>query len=220
LASVNWLRRTRSAPPPEAPAAEVEPEGLEGPSPGVAALLEGVSEDRTHAVLDLGPASDRSLRVYSRYARWVRFADLLGEAWRPRAHGSSAGLLTTPLPTPERPYDLVFVWDILDRLFPDDRPHLVEWLAGVTAPNARHHVLVRASYDTAMRPLRFSLLDTDRIQYEPTSTAMLPPSRLLPSDIARVLAPLQVAHAFTLRAGFREYVAVRRKHDPSDRSGR
>jgi hypothetical protein len=216
---VNWLRRTRSAPPPDTPAAEVEPERFEGPTPGVAALLKGVSEDRTHAVLDLGPASDRSLRVYSRYARWVRFADLLGEAWHPRAHGSAGGLLKTVLPRPERPYDLVFVWDILDRLFADDRPHLVEWLAGVTAPNARHHVLVRASYDTVMRPLRFTLLDIDRIQYEPTSTTMLPPSRLLPSDIARVLAPLQVVHAFTLRAGFREYVAVRRQPDPTDRNG-
>lgn len=188
----------------------VEPERFEGAAPGVAALLEGVSEDRTHAVLDLGPAANRSLEVYGRYARWVRFADLLGEGWRSRGQGSAAGLLKTVLPRPERPYDLVFAWDILDRLFPEDRPHLVEWLAGITAPDARHHVLVRGSDEAVMRPLRFTLLGTDRIEYEPTSTAMLPPSRLRPAEVARVLAPLHVVHAFTLKTGFREYVAVRR----------
>jgi hypothetical protein len=207
---VNWLNRIGRSPPVDAPApADAEPESVEGAAPGVAALLRGVSEDRSHAVLDLGPASDRSLRVYSRYARWIRFADLLGEAWRPRAQGSPAGLLKTVLPQPERPYDLVFAWDIMDRLFPDDRPRLVEWLADITAPDTRLHVLVRASEAAPMRPLRFSLIDIDRIRYEPTSTARLPPSRLLPADVAKLLAPLHVVNAFTLKTGFREYVAVR-----------
>lgn len=208
---MNWLRRIGRSPSPEPPAAaESLPEPVEGAAPGVAALLKGVSEDRTHAVLDLGPATDRSLRVYSRFARWVRFADLLGEGWSPSAQGPVGGLLTTVLPPPERPYDLVFAWDILDRLFPEDRPRLVEWLGDVTAPDARLHLVVRASEEAIMHPLRFALMDVDRIRYEPTGTARLPPSRLLPADVARLLSPLQVAHAFTLKSGFREYVAVRR----------
>lgn len=208
---MDWLRRIGRAPPVDvAESTEPEPEPVEGSAPGVAALLKGVSEDRSHAVIDLGPASGASLGVYSRYARWVRFADLLGEAWRPHEHGSVAGLLQTMRPHPERPYDLVFAWDILDRLFPSDRPRLVEWLADAAAPDARLHVLVRASEEAPMQPLRFTLLDVDRIRFEPTSTARLPPSRLLPADVTRLLAPLQVVHAFSLKTGFREYVAVRR----------
>jgi hypothetical protein len=222
---VNWLRRIGRSPSPGPPAAaEPRPEYLEGAAPGVAALLQGVSEDRTHAVLDLGPATDQSLRVYSRFARWVRFADLLGETWRPSAQGpvggalgtpvggseAVSGLLTTVVARSERPYDLVFAWDILDRLFPEDRPRLIEWLAEVAAPDVRLHLVVRASEDAMMHPLRFALLDVDRIRYEPTGTARLPPSRLLPADVGRLLAPLQVAHAFTLKSGFREYVAVRK----------
>jgi hypothetical protein len=208
---VNWLRRIGRPPPADAAApAEAEEEPVEGSAPGVAALLKGVSEDRSHAVIDLGPASGQSLSVYGRYARWVRFADLLGEAWQPRDQGSVADLLKTIGPHPERPYDIVFAWDILDRLFASDRPRLVEWLADVAAPDVRLHVLVRASEAAPMQPLRFTLLDVDRIRFEPTSPARLPPSRLLPADVTRLLAPLQVAHAFSLKTGFREYVAVRR----------
>lgn len=208
---MDWLRQIGRPAALDAPASPTpEPEAVEGAAPGVAALLDGVSEDRTHAVLDLGPATGGSLRVYSRFARWVRFVDLFGEGWRPQAQESTAGLLKTVLPQPERPYDLVFAWDVLDQLFPGDRPHLVAWLAGVTAPDARLHVIARGSDEAVMRPLRFTLLDTDRIRFEPTSTARLPPSRLVAADVAKVLAPLHVVHAFTLRTGFREYVAVRR----------
>jgi hypothetical protein len=183
-----------------------QPEPAEGAAPGVAELLEGLSEDRGHAVLDLGPATDQSLRVYGRFARWIRFADLLGEAWWPQAEGSAGGL---QLPQLDRPYDLVFAWDILDRLFPDDRPHLVRWLAEITAPGARVHVVVRASEDAIACPLRFTLVDIGHIRYEPAGTARLPLSRLLPAEVAKVLMPLQVVRAFTLRNGLREYVALR-----------
>ena len=171
-------------------------------------MLKGFSEDRTHAALDLGPATDQSLRVYGRFARWIRFADLLGDAW-PQAGGATPTLLHSSLPRSERPYDLVFAWDILDRLLRDDLPHLVQWLADSTVAQARLHLLVRASEHALMTPVRFTLLGVDRIRYEPTGSARLPPSRLLPADVARVLAPFHVAHAFTLKTGFREYVAIR-----------
>jgi hypothetical protein len=207
---VDWLRRIGSSPASE-PHTPLEslPEPLEGAAPGAATVLKGVSEDRSYSVIDLGPASDQSLRVYGRFARWIRFADVLGESWR-RAPGSAAGLLAEAVPQTDRPYDLVFAWDLLDRLFPDNRRQLAEWMADVTAPDARLHILVRTSEDVPMQPMRFVLLDVDRIRYEPTSSAKLPPSRLLPADVGRVLAPLQIIHAYTLKTGFREYVAIRR----------
>jgi hypothetical protein len=208
---VNWLRQIGHPPPTDDPAPPPpRPAPVEGAAPGVAALLDGVREDGSHAVLDLGPASDGSLRVYSRFASRIRFADLFGEGWRPRAQRSAAALLRSVPPQPQRPYDLIFAWDTLDRLFPGDRPLLVEWLGDIAAPDARLHIIVRGEEDSLLRPLQFTLLGTDRIRYEPTSAVRLPSSRLLPADVARVLAPLQVVHAFTLKTGFREYVALRR----------
>jgi hypothetical protein len=206
---VDWLRRTERPQTPVAPVpGEAVTEAVEGAAPGVAALLDGVSEDRTHAVLDLGPAAESSLRVYSRYARWVRFVDLLGGGW-PQTQEAGTVLLSAVPPQPERPYDLVFAWDILDRLSAEERARLVERLAELTAPGARLHVVVRASDQAPGRPLRFSVLDVDRIRFEPTSAASLPRTGLLPAEVITLLAPFHVVRAFTLKTGLREYVAVR-----------
>jgi hypothetical protein len=157
-------------------------------------------------VLDLGAATGQNLRVYSRFARWIHFADLLGEQWSYRGEPSAGGL---HLPRLDRAYDLVFAWDILDRLFPEARSRLVQWLTDITAPETRIHAVVRASEHAISRPLRFTLMDVGRIRYETAGTARLPVSRMLPAEVAKVLAPLRVAHAFTLKNGLREYLAVR-----------
>ena len=204
---MDWLRG--SGRPASTAAAPSEPVAapLEGAAPGVAALVDGVSQDRSHAVLDLGPALNANLAVYSRFARWVRFADVLGDSGWARA-GVAVGSLGSIPAQPEHPYDLVFAWDALDRLFPEDRLRLVEGLAGVTAPGARMHLIARAD-DALARPLRFTLVDLNRIRYEPMAGAPLPKPRLLPAELMKLLAPFRVLHAFTLRSGLREYVAMR-----------
>jgi hypothetical protein len=208
---MDWMRRKgRPEPPAEpAPGDASPPAATEGAAPGVAALFEGVSEDRTHSVLDLGQAADRSLRVYSRFARWVHFADMISDSCWPSAHGST-GVSPDALPAqPQHPYDIIFAWDILDRLLPWGRPPMMQGLAALTAPGARLHIVVRAADDTALGPLRFTLLDTDRIRYEPAGTERLPRPGLLPAEVKTVLEPFRVQRAFTLRSGLREYVAVR-----------
>jgi hypothetical protein len=184
------------------------PEAVEGAAPGITALLDGLREDRTHAVLDLGPAADASLHLYSRYARWIRFVDLFGGGWSQAAGAGST--LTSALPAqPARPYDLVFAWDALDRLSAEERQRLVKRLAEVTAPGARLHLVVRAADHAPATPLRFTLLDTARVRFEATSPTRLPRAGLLPAQVATLLMPFQVKHAFTLKTGLREYVAVR-----------
>ena len=165
-----------------------------------------MSQDRTHAVLDLGPASESSLYVYGRFAKKVRFADLLtaaSEGGWPKALGD--------LPAqPELPYDLIFAWDILDRITPEERRRLIARVAQVSAEDARLFVGVDNSGNPTTQPLKYTLLDADRLRYEPTGPAR--PSRppLLPAEVEKVVAPFQVVRAFTLKGGLREYYAVRR----------
>ena len=207
---MDWRRRTEVGPAPRAATVVTDrpAQAVEGAAPGMAALLDGVSQDRTHAVLDLGPATDASLRVYSRFARWVRFADLFGGGWS-HAQASGVTLLNAVPPQPGHPYDLVFAWDVLDRLSTEERTTLVKRLAELTAPGARLHLVVRAADHAPANPLRFSLVGTDRMRFEPTATTTLPRVGLLPAHVAHLLAPFHVQHAFTLKTGLREYVAVR-----------
>jgi hypothetical protein len=207
---VGWLRRA-AAPPsrarPEPDEAAVE--AVESAAPGVAALLEGVSEDGSHAVLDLGLASPASLAVYERFARHIRFADVAGLAISDEGHATVQDLIDAVPARPQAPYDLIFAWNVLDRLSPEDRPPLVARLAEVSAPRARLHMVIGGVDQRASPHLRYSLLGTDRMSYEPAAHARPARSRLLPAQVAHLLIPFRVQHGFTLRAGLREYVAFR-----------
>jgi hypothetical protein len=208
VSAAGWLNRIRgfalgsaSEQPPLAPAPVIRA------GPGLTALFESLDDDRSHAVLDLGAAGDKSLATYSRLARQVRFADLSS---RPAAELDWAAALDQAASTAVEPFDVLLLWDTLGRLSAEERPRMVARLAQLAAPDARLHMVLEAPERTGPRPLRFSLADAGHMRHEVTWDDPAPPSRLLPANVERMLAPFQVVHAFTLKGGLREYLAVRR----------
>jgi hypothetical protein len=216
---VDWLRRVGRPPQPEGAAPATTPASaahapqatppkgvVERASPGIAALLSGVAPDGSHAVLDLGQAAESSLRLYSKYARKVRFADLLAAA----TEGGWPKALSD-LPTQDdHPYNLVLAWDVLERISPEERRRLMARLTQVSSSDARMFVGVDASGSPMSQPLRYTLLDVDRLRCEPTGPARPARPPILPAEVEKVLAPFQVMRAFTLKGNLREYVAIRR----------
>lgn len=174
-------------------------------APGLSALFDALSPDGTHSILDLGPASGAHLVLLGRYASQIRFANLLGSAapggeWEEAVRGLAAN--------PERPYDVVLAWDVLDRLDPEGRAGLMARLVEVTAPRARIYTI--AGGEAAERPaLAFTLLDFDRVLERPTGVTTGTTQPLLPAQMERALAPFEVMSAFMLRTGAREYVAMK-----------
>jgi len=210
------MSRIRRTPPKEAPPEEEGPEeGVPPPglraSPGLAAIFAGLREDGSHGVLDLGPAVGANLRLYRRYARWVRFGSMLRDP--PHGRAWAQALRALP-PLPDRLYDVVMVWNLLDRLPPEDRPPLIERLSQLTGPGARLYFLVDASGQLKNQPLRFTLRDVDHVAQEVVGPPQPAYPPLLPAAVERILAPFQIAHAFTLRGGLREYVAHWQGRDP------
>jgi len=204
---VGWLDRITGEDPPvaEQTPEPTEPEALDRPSLGVKALFDGVTPDSAHSVLDLGRASESSFNVYARFARRIRFADLLRAERRAdldRALGESVPA------QPDRPYDLILVWDLLDRVAPESRAPLIARLAERAAPRARLHVLVEASDRSAVQPFHFTVLDVDRVRYTPDGPERPARGRLLPAEVERLLQPFEVARAFTSRSGMREYMGI------------
>lgn len=201
---MNWLRRIGTEPEPIVPTpAKPVREQVEKVAPGITALLDGLAEDRSHSVLDLGPAASSSLEVYARFARWIRFADLpvggAGGAWL-------TALAEIP-PHVERPYDLILAWNLLDRVAPEERSEMAARLAEIAAPDARMYVVIDTSGEAS--PRNFALVDAERMRYEPGATRTPWPA-LLPAEVERLLAPFVVTRAFTSKVGLREYVAVRK----------
>jgi hypothetical protein len=110
----------------------------------------------------------------------------------------------------DHPYDLLFAWDILDRISPEERRRLMTRLTQVSSADARLFVGVDASGTPMAQPLRYTLLDVDRLRCDPTGPARPARPAILPAQVEKVLAPFQVTRAFTLKGNLREYVAMRR----------
>jgi hypothetical protein len=193
-------------------AATEDPEEQGGPpmversAPGIAALFSNVEADGSHAVLDLGPAAESSFRLYSRFARRIRFAGILEAPLRGETWTEALRLLPENV---ETPFDLVLVWNLLDRVPPELRSPVVARLAGITVQGARLYVLVDASGESTSHSLRFILAGLDRVCQQSLGDPYPTVPPLLPAELKRLLEPFRVVQAFTLKGGFREYVAVR-----------
>lgn len=208
---MNWLERIRARPAAASGAGETEedapPPSVERTAPALAALFGGLREDGGHSILDLGEASDRHLRFFSRFARWIRFAGWVpepprGAAWTKALSGLPAG--------PEQPYDVVLVWDLLDALDDAERAALIVRLATLAAPGARLYAVVDATGASDLQPVRTSIVGPDRVACAPVGARRRAPGQpLLPAPLERLLRPFEIAHAYVLRSGHREYVATK-----------
>jgi len=211
---MSWLGRIwrhSSGDSPERQPEEATVPAVVRTAPGVEAIFSGLEKDENHGVLDLGPAVESNLGFYGRYARWVRFGSLLkdppqGDAW--------VETLAKLPPLPQGPYTVVMAWNLLDRLRPEDRPLLVERIVQLTGKGSRLYVLVAESEEDRARPFRFSIQEDGTVAQEFVGPPGQAQPQLLPAKVERVLDPFLVAHAFTLRGGFREYVAHWKGEDP------
>jgi hypothetical protein len=205
---VQWTRR--SGPDTLVPRQASAPAAVEPADrvmPGLAALFERVVPDRSHAILDLGSGDGSSLQVYSAYARWVRFADVLRDATSPEAWAGAVGRLRE---NADRPYDIIFLWDALDRLQPAERVSLMRRLSELCASDARLHAVVESPDNPSMDLMTFSLTASDRLRIVPSGVPRLAHPPIKPADVKGTLEPFHLLKAFSTRAGLREYVAVRR----------
>lgn len=202
---MSWLDRF-GASSSEPPAEAVEPSREERAAPGLASLFASLSPDGRHSILDLGGAEGRRLRLLGRFARSVRFAELV--PYPPEGSDLDAALERIGH-QPGMGYDVVLAWDVFDRLDEPQRERLLQRIVEVTLPGARLHAMADASGDVTTRPVRMSLLDMDRLATEPAGPPEPARPALLPRQVERLLDPFEVVSGFSLRGGLREYVAKR-----------
>ena len=176
---------------------------IERGSAGLAALFDEVPADRSHAILDLGAAAAPSFAVYGRYARWIRFADVLTAA----STASAEAVADLPA-NPRRPYDLLFGWDIFDRLPAATRHLWIARLAEVAAPGARLLIVLKSPEENSQYLHRFTVLAADRLRIDPGGELRPPPPAIAPAKVKGVIAPFHLRNAFTTRVGLREYIAI------------
>ncbi len=183
-------------------------------SPGLQAALAMVRVEHPWRVLDLGPGIGTNVEFLSGRARHVRFVGLL-EGDSPWARPADAeqndvtGEAERFLPASWGEFDLVLAWDVLDYLDGARARSVVDRLHVLCRPGACLFALAAIAGDLPERPLVYSIVGDDTLEYRTLTPARRPgPSR--PSlAIERVLAGFSIERSFVLRHGVQEYVATR-----------
>lgn len=203
---MSWLERIRPGDEDSEHEEEEDTSSDERASPGLTTLFESLSADGRHSILDLGPAESRRLRLLGRFARRIRFADLVPE---PPGGPELDAALEDLRPHSRGRYDVVLAWDLFDRLDDAERARTMMRIVELTDPGAALFAIVESSESVTSRPMRYSLVELGRVAQQPTGPPQPAGPPLLPRQVERLLAPFEVVTAVSLRAGFREYVARR-----------
>lgn len=202
-----WKTRTRtSASDPAEHPVEDSPRSEVHRSPGLEAALAGLSRQGAIRILDLGPAVSENVDFFLKFAARIQIVDALGDSFD---HGPATGVLRKLAPESEGAFHLVLLWDCLNYLSPADGAALVESVVPLCHPDACCLAMVVASDTMPVSPTRFRIVDESHLTYEQSTTERMGAPQMTPAAVQELLVGFSIEHAFVLRNGVREYVAIR-----------
>jgi hypothetical protein len=186
---------------------------------GLAALFHEIRRDRKLQVLDLGSAVGSNVEFLSRYDCTLYIEDLYAAlaARGPAAgEGEEAGpqFFADFLPLPETVrLDVVLAWDTFNYLSRRELSHLVDRLRGYCQPGTLIFALVASHLkQIPAQPIRFRILDEERLAYDLRTTALRPSPRYTAAELTEILSGFRVDRQYVLRHGIQEFLFVR-DHD-------
>jgi len=202
-----WRTRTEIvAPEPENPPAALPPPVEVHRSPGFEAVLSELPRGGANRVLDLGPVVPENIEFYSGYATGVQVVD----AYRDATDAASAVRILDDLAGRyEGSFHLVLLWDILNYLTAAQAGGVVEAISRLCGPEARCMAMVTTSDTMPACPRKYRVVDASHLSYESATSEVLGAPQMTPVAVERVLRGFSIEHAFVLRNGIREYVAIR-----------
>ncbi len=175
-------------------------------------LLGQFQDDRRSRVLDLGPAIGANVSFFRSYQCQLYIADfhrVLAANQNGFLHDSET--LETRLAkeldaTEDTLYDLILGWDLLNYLTPEQLEVLDHRLADLCHPKGLVFFLISTLPQLPIQPMRFTVVDTETLEYDNGSTATRPCPLYREPDLERYLPTFIVETSFLLRNGMQEYV--------------
>jgi len=175
-------------------------------------LLGQFQDDRRSRVLDLGPAIGANVSFFRSYRCQLYIADIHrvlvanqnGFLHHPETLETR---LAKELEAAEDTlYDLILGWDLLNYLTPEQVEIVGHRLADPCHPKGLVFFLISTLPQLPKQPIRFSVVDTETLEYGNESTATRPCPLYREPDIKRHLPTFIVETSFLLRNGMQEYV--------------
>lgn len=191
-------------------------------SQSLKALVDSLSPESRHAVLDLGPPLATNIKFLSGLGCRVRIADLhrslSAESLESRQPEATGALLERLLPlAPDERFDALLAWDVLDYLRPDQVSSLMARLSPACRPGALALVMLSTRRQIPARPARYRIVDRETLSCD----GPLPPERPCPQytqlDLARMMPGFSVRRGYLLRSGIQEYLLA---HDAEEGAAR
>lgn len=186
-------------------------------SMGLDALVQELAEERSYAILDLGPALGANVDFWSGFACRIHFADLYGSLAEvgfeagDEAPVWDAALLQRLLPfEPETRFDIILCWDILNYLTQEQVTSLVAYLAGFCKQGTYLFAQFWLSPRIPARPITFKIVDREHLRYANRDLETRSWAFFQPRDINKIMDNFRVAGSFLLRHGIQEYLFLYR----------
>lgn len=191
---------TASQPENPGPRTEVHP------SPALEVILAELPRGGMISILDLGPAVAENVAFLARHAARIQVVDALRESLN-----SDLAVRTLNELVSENVglFHLVLLWDYLNYLPPKQGAELVEAVLPLCRPDARCMAMTFTTDTMSAKPLRYRVKDGGHLVYERSSQEDLGAPQMTPAAVEEILQGFSIEHAFVLRNGVREYVAIR-----------
>jgi len=182
---------------------------------GLAALFQEIRRDRKLQVLDLGAAVGSNVEFLSRYDCKLYIEDLyaaLAARGPAVGEGEQAGpqFFADFLPLPDTVrLDVILAWDTFNYLSRRELAYLVDRLRRYCQPGTLIFSLISILKQIPAQPIRFRIVDEERLAYDLRTAALRPSPRYAPAELTEILSGFRVDRSYLLRHGIQEYLFVR-----------
>ena len=178
---------------------------------GLQALLDGVRDDQSYTILDLGPARESNVRFWSEFSCWLHVHDFYRTLLEWKAVGPAEELVEPDFSTrlafgEDTVFDIILTWDLFNYLELSELEALAQELSRWSRRGTRLFALVSSLPRISVSPLMFRILNREQLTYELPSQRTKPCPRHSPRDIARLMGRFIVSRSFLSRQGIQEYV--------------
>lgn len=196
------------APEPTLPEAEVHS------SVGFNIAYNQVRDRRRLSVLDLGSAYASTLTFLSKRVRslHIEIEDLYEtlssfDYFDPREPRSYDAVYRYLFPYGEDTrFDLILGWDLFNYLEKRECSSLIRHLDHFCHPGTLLFSMISTNRYIPERPIRFQIVDSERLRYEYLSSLLRPSPGYHRADLNRMMPHYRILSSFRLRNGFKEYV--------------
>lgn len=178
---------------------------------GLQALLDGVRDDQSYTILDLGPAREANVRFWSEFSCWLHIHDFYRTLLEWKAVGPVEEVVEPDFSTrlafgEDTVFDIILAWDLFNYLELSELEALSQELSRWSRRGTRLFALVSSLPRISVSPLMFSILNRQQLTYELPGQRTKPCPRHSPRDIARLMGRFTVSRSFLSRQGIQEYV--------------